>query len=300
MTVNNSITRRLVEGLYLIPKCWQIVPTNGNKQPLGYQWQLNPFSKQELIRQLQSTGSVIVKNRTGVMVSIHPQGIGILTGKKLVAVDVDGSSAMNLLRKLSGNNIPPTVAFTSGKPSRCQYLFSIPAKVSATSRRIKASLSGEALEIRASGMMSVLPPSVHPQTGRYCWVRNGSPAECAIAPAPDWLIELMQKRLISDRIPKNQDRKERSHHLTSDRIAQKLAQIAPWRADDYHEWIRIGMALYSFSPVLLWLWDEWSKQSPKYQPGVCSSKWATFSPNRISLGSIYYLAALDSYNPCSA
>ena len=135
---------------------------------------------------------------------------------------------------------------------------------------------------------------------RYCWVRDGSPAECAIAPAPNWLIELMHKRLISDRMPKIHDRKERSHHLTSDRIAGKLAQIAPWRADDYHEWIRVGMALYSFSPALLWLWDEWSRQSPKYQPGVCSSKWATFAPNRISLGSIYYLAALDSYLPCYA
>ncbi|MCL1475660.1 bifunctional DNA primase/polymerase, partial [Argonema antarcticum] len=231
MTVN-FVTQRLIEGLYLIPNFWQLVPTNGNKQPLGYQWQLNPFSKQELIWQLQSTGAVMVKNRIGGMVSIRPQGIGILTGNKLVAVDVDGSSAMNLLRKLSGGNIPPTVRFTSGKPGRCQYIFSILAKTRVTSCRIKARLPGEGLEIRASGMMSVLPPSVHPQTGRYYWVQDGSPAECAIAPAPDWLIQLMHKRLISDRMSKNEGREQLEHHLTSDRIAQKLAQIAPWRADD--------------------------------------------------------------------
>lgn len=300
--MTGNLTQRLIDGLSLIPNRWQIVPTNGNKQPLGYRWQLHPFNKDELIRQLLSTGGVMVRNSKGNWFCAYPKGIGVLTGKRLVAVDVDGKSAMTILLGLSKDKaLPPTVAFTSGKPFRCQYLFSIPAETAVRSHRIKTRLPGEALEIRGAGMMSVLPPSVHPQTGQYRWVAKCSPVECAIAPAPDWLIGLMMQQHCHHAKPPKKERTWASaaphRSLSNSTIAALLAQLAPWRADDYHEWIRIGMCLYSYSPSLLPLWDEWSRQSNKYKFGECESKWSTFNPNYISLRTLHYLARLDSAIP---
>lgn len=295
--MTDNLTQKLIDGLAFIPNSWQIVPTNGNKQPLGYQWQLYPFNKDELIRSLQSTGSVKVRNCNGNQMYVYPKGIGVLTGKQLVAVDVDGNSAMTALQRLSKHrSLPCTVAFTSGKPGRCQYLFSIPNCTNAAlkSRRIRTRVKDEALEIRYAGMMSVLPPSVHPQTGQYRWVRYCSPVECAIAIAPQWLTQLMHKGLPEKSTPKLQQTLQQSSGVKNDRIAALLAQINPWRADDYREWIRIGMALYSHSPTLLYLWDEWSRQSNKYKPGECERKWDTFNPNRITIGTLYYLAQIDS------
>ncbi|NJO31373.1 MAG: DUF3987 domain-containing protein, partial [Richelia sp. SL_2_1] len=48
------------------------------------------------------------------------------------------------------------------------------------------------------------------------------------------------------------------------------------RADDYNEWIAVGMALKSIHESLLNDWDSWSSQSSKYRPGECSNKWKTF------------------------
>ncbi len=191
--------------------------------------------------------------------------------------------------------------FNRGKPGRCQYLFSIPNCTNAAlkSRRIRTRVKDEALEIRYAGMMSVLPPSVHPQTGQYRWVRDCSLVECAIAIAPQWLTQLMHKELPEKSTPKLQQTLQQSSGVKNDRIAALLAQINPWRADDYREWIRIGMALYSHSPTLLYLWDEWSRQSNKYQPGECERKWNTFNPNRITLGTLYYLAQIDSGSPAA-
>lgn len=281
--MTDNLTQRLLQGLSLIPSSWSIVPTNGNKQPLGYKWQQNPFHRDELIGQLQLTGGVKVRNQAGNQVRVYPQGIGVLTGRGMVALDVDGSSAMKVLHTITKGNMPQTVAFTSGKPGRCQYLFSIPDGTEIRSRRIKAPMSGEALEIRGAGMMSVLPPSVHPQTGRYRWVV--SPVECTVGTAPKWLNQL---------IPKSEKSAPQSLTVKNQRIAALLAQLAPWRADDYNEWIRIGMALYSYSPSLLAEWDWWSQQSSKYQPGECTRKWATFHPTRISIGTLFYLARIDS------
>lgn len=51
------------------------------------------------------------------------------------------------------------------------------------------------------------------------------------------------------------------------------------RADNYHDWIDIGMALWNISKEdkFLILWDEWSKNSNKYKEGECAKKWKSFT-----------------------
>lgn len=62
-------------------------------------------------------------------------------------------------------------------------------------------------------------------------------------------------------------------------------------ADDYQDWIRVGMALKSeFGDEGLWLWDKWSQSSDKYNAAEVPKKWNSFHDGRIGLGTIIYLA----------
>ena len=74
------------------------------------------------------------------------------------------------------------------------------------------------------------------------------------------------------------------------------------RADNYQQWLEIGMSLYSLGQHGLIAWDSWSKQSEKYEPGACAQKWATFTPalqtaNKISFSSLIHWAEEDGCAP---
>ncbi len=74
-------------------------------------------------------------------------------------------------------------------------------------------------------------------------------------------------------------------------IRLTLAHISPRRADDYNEWVRIGIALKSaHGDTAFAAWDEWSSQSPKYDPDITRAKWESFHPDgRLSGGTLTYL-----------
>lgn len=74
------------------------------------------------------------------------------------------------------------------------------------------------------------------------------------------------------------------------RILDALSYISP---DDYHTWIKVGMALYQSQEVCedgLLLWDSWSSGSLKYKPGECHKRWRTFHDSKVGTGSIFYIA----------
>lgn len=137
-------------------------------------------------------------------------------------------------------------------------------------------------------MQSVLPPSPHPITGRYSW--KNSPRDTEVAIAPEELIATAtckSTRTYSlDRYP--------STHQSAAKKQEAIAllmQINATAADDYHLWIRTGIALKSVSPDLLHFWDSWSQQSSKWKPGECAYKWDSFGEiHSISIGTLYWLA----------
>ncbi|GAX46376.1 hypothetical protein NIES4075_74000 [Tolypothrix sp. NIES-4075] len=224
-------------------------------------------------------------------------GTAIESGRNyLLALDQDGAAAAEVLLVLAQKNpLPDTVAFTSRRPGRCQRLFKVSADIAESlhSRKLE-----KGLELRFKGLMSVLPPSIHPITHKpYRWLKNCSPSERAIAYAPDWLIQLMVKKQPLRRAPITRHPAhvtQLAGDATHPHIAMLLSRLHPHRAHDYHDWIRVGMALYSYSSALLPLWADWSRQSSKYKPGECAYKWSTFNPTRISISTLYYLAEVDS------
>ncbi|HEX4144695.1 MAG TPA: PriCT-2 domain-containing protein [Pirellulales bacterium] len=79
------------------------------------------------------------------------------------------------------------------------------------------------------------------------------------------------------------------------RIGAALFSLRPSRADNYDEWLRVGMALKSAGDHHFPLWDAWSRQSGKYD-GDTRRVWdsITSRSNGITLGSLYYWAREDS------
>ena len=332
------ISLRLINGLRRIAATnldLPLVPLNNNKQPLGDGWQHRPFSAAQLIEAIENGGvNVPIKGKTK---QIQPQGFGLLTGHPLtlntstplgvdpersrrvnnktyylMAVDQDGASAIDKIQELSGGQpLPKTVAFTSQRPGRCQYLFLVPEqyKDAIRTKKLKTGANGddnkpEQLELRWSNLQSVLPPSMHPITGQYHWVEGCAIDETEIEIAPNWLLEQM----LSDPSPKTPPSSKPKfsssvHHNSFDRqwteldfALSYLDALSSYRGDDYDDWLTVGMALHSVHDSLLNEWDKWSQQSSKYKPGECEKKWKSFSPNGgVTLGTLAHMAKQDGW-----
>jgi len=168
------------------PYTWPLVPVCG-KRPYQKGWLHKSYDRSEILAEFQSGKAT---------------GVGLKLGNGLLAIDIDGESAVKLLLKLSGKNslidFSATTAWTSGRPGRRQYLLSVEEKNWPRCRnlRIGTGIVGddgkeECLEFRWLGTQSVLPPSIHPLTKKpYIWINN--PLQTPPALAPEWLISLCE------------------------------------------------------------------------------------------------------------
>ena len=196
-----------IEELLKLPSDWVLTPLRG-KRPYRKDWQHeNPVSRGD-IKGAFEHGEESISKKTGKPYRAFISGVGLRTGNitgGLVALDVDGESVEPLLQKISNDDLPNTVSWSSGKPGRRQLLYRVPEALRAqladfnrgvineyedykTARDEKGKVE-EALELRYNSCQSVLPPSYHPQTGQYHWIN--SPQSCEIAIAPSWLCNLL-------------------------------------------------------------------------------------------------------------
>jgi len=293
----STLPEMLIEGLDLIPPDWKLTPLRDNKAPYRTAWQHEiPLTRAQIIAEIESG---------------EAKGFGIRTGKisdGIVAIDFDGSSAMQKALELSGGKLlPDTVTFTSNRLGREQRLYLIPQEYwgSIRTTKIKTGVidddgKPEQLELRWDGCQSVLPPSVHPKTGHYHWRR--SPQEVALAPAPMWVISAM---LAEPELAHHQPERYVTSYTAKSRSGEEwsseewalsyLSALGPYRADDYDDWLAVGMALHSVSDCLLSEWDNWSRQSSKYQPGCCEKKWKSFKGQGVALGTLGQMAKQDGW-----
>ncbi|WP_189523613.1 DUF3987 domain-containing protein [Nostoc sp. PA-18-2419] len=194
--IQTTTASRLISGLQQIPGNWALTPVTDNKRPYREDWQRETaLNRQALIKELQSGKAL---------------GYGIRTGEVsggILAIDADGHAAEALLQKLADGDLPDTVIFSSGKAGRRQLLYFVTEEYWQVVKtvKLKTGVKGDdgkeqLLEFRWNGLQSVLPPSVHPQTGSYHWVR--SPIDIEVANCPNWVIELMLNQPVA--VPKPQ------------------------------------------------------------------------------------------------
>ncbi|MFA6244968.1 MAG: PriCT-2 domain-containing protein, partial [Candidatus Hydrogenedentales bacterium] len=76
------------------------------------------------------------------------------------------------------------------------------------------------------------------------------------------------------------------------KATEALRRIPVEKAENYDDWVKVGMILHHIEPsgLMLAAWDSWSRKSAKYEPGACEAKWKTFQPNghdrTVSLGTL--------------
>ena len=289
---------RLIRSLSFLPSYWKLVPCI-DKRPLGRKWQDNYYFPQTLFRSLSQFGKVWVEGKRGLYSAI-PNGYSLLCGHQagercldarslascadvmplwyagshcyLVAIDCDSHEALNRFDQM---RFPATVSYSSGRSGHRQYLYYV-------DRPIKSFKLANGLEIRGRNLLSTLPPSTHPMTGKYRWLT-----------APNLHKIPTISSLWLDRLrPQPQTKVIRTRVSSNKTVEELVYSINPIYADTYDDWIRVGMALKDWNEGLSGLWDEWSRSSGKYKPGECSYRWSTFNGSGITFRTLYYYAKI--------
>ncbi|MEO0948734.1 MAG: plasmid replication protein, CyRepA1 family, partial [Cyanobacteria bacterium J06641_5] len=214
----------IAQGLAILPDCWSLTPLR-DKRPYREGWQSEPLVPRKTIADLLLNGERCRSKSSGKAYTGYISGYGLRLGEVsggLVAIDIDGMSAEALLAAISRGVLPETVAWTSSKPGRRQMLYQVPAEtrtqIQAFRRKALSSFGdlkaaeGELIEFRYNDHQSALPPSRHPDTGAYCWLK--SPAEVAVAAAPPWLCELLE-----DFVRRDRERPEIQEQASANRLA---------------------------------------------------------------------------------
>jgi len=99
--------------------------------------------------------------------------------------------------------------------------------------------------------------------------------------------------------------KPRDQLSERDIALRELACAIPNSAD-WHEWNRVGMAFYASSDGSgegFIAFDDWSAQSPKYDPHTVEERWRNYRrspPSRIGLGTLVHLARQAGWKPARA
>ena len=301
MTSKNQQALRPGEvRLDYIPIDWPLTPLGAKKDPYTTGWQNKPYSVREIEEEIVS-GQCKAVGLLGGPVYNHPYG--------LVWVDVDGPTVYSLIESLSGTTfcdaLPDTLTILSGKEGRERKLYRLDREKHKHFARNKytwhAEGNKEKLEILWRKHQGVLM-GLHPETeGYYTAPDQGFEWVNELPEFPDWLLNAIISKNIKQGIPATETTRiiGPSFALNAQVPLErdiKLAAEAMWSlpqeaVDDYDIWITIGQSLHSLDESLLEHWDDWSKQSDKYQEGECQRRWLSFSKGGgRGLGSLIHVA----------
>ena len=116
--------------------------------------------------------------------------IGMLTGKSsgVIGIDADGEEGRKHLEKISKGDLPDTAKFTT-PGGGIRLLYKYPNHIELKTKVDR--LEGEHSEVcfMSDGKQTLLPPSIHPNGGRYEWIN--APWDVEIAEMPKWMIDYM-------------------------------------------------------------------------------------------------------------
>jgi predicted P-loop ATPase len=277
----------LSKELARLPDGWGYVAVDDQKRPYQTKWQERPLDKAGLQAELDAG---------------HAKAIGVCCGVPsggLLFLDHDGRSASTILRDWGCpmSSLPRSWTVTSGRDGRFQVIYRVPEHYWAgiATRKYKSGVTDsegkpEQIELRWTGCQSVVA-GAHPTTTGYHWVAKYSPEDLELAEAPLCLIERMLK-------PAAEPAPMLVVTGTDDtaRARSYLEALSGSRADDYDDWLAVGMALHSVGDdSLLDDWEHWSAQSGKHKPSDCQRKWRSFKKSGISLGTLGDMAKKDGW-----
>jgi phage/plasmid-associated DNA primase len=273
-------------NLDLIPVDFPLTPLQGKKAYLPG-WTSDPKTISEIRKELEDGRAT---------------GVGLLCGQwsndlALIFVDVDGEDAIPVIEELGGGPIaeifPPTLTITSGKPGKFRMLFRVPPdRIQQLPDKATIKVDKAPWEILWRSRQGALM-GAHPDTSGYSTTAHGGFEYAKRLPEmPEWLYEAIacaypssryRKRnspagaVVTQSIVLNYDTDSKYHQETVVAEAlEYLSALSEERADDYEEWLAVGMSLHQIDECLLEAWIEWSSQSDQFEDGACERKWSSF------------------------
>jgi len=274
-------------NLDLLPDGFPLTPLRGKKAYLP-SWTTEPKTVSEIRTELDEG---------------RASGVGLLCGQfsneaAIIMVDVDGEEAIPAIEEAGGGPIssifPPTLTISSGRPGRFRMVFRVPShKVNLLPDKATLKLDKNPWEILWRSRQGAVM-GAHPDTDGYRTTCNGGFEWCKKLPEmPEWLYELIAKVYPSSkyRKPINLEtgavltkniklsyEEDSVYHLETviEEAKEFIDALDPKRADEYEEWVAVGMALHQIDDSLLEDWIMWSAVSDSFEDGCCEEKWETF------------------------
>jgi len=115
------------------------------------------------------------------------RNIGVLTGEPsgwLIDIDLDHETTV----RLAPSYLPPTGAvFGRQSKPRSHYLYRVTSPIK--TKKLKSTSVGMLVELRATGLQTVFPPSIHEKGEQIQWSEDGEPATID----PDTLLDAVSK-----------------------------------------------------------------------------------------------------------
>ena len=247
------------------------------KHPIVSNWQHTPEWSEEQFETMHEMGQfdtgygVLVYGL--LVVDVDARNGGVQSFEKLCAdlsIDLLGLSGL-------------AVSTGSGGGSMHLY-FKAPESVA----MVQSHKDYPGIDFKTSGFV-VGPSSMH-ASGNIYETMHGHPDN--IDMAPQKLVRLLKK-------PEHHRTEYNGESLdvTDDDIRSMLEYYQ--NSDlDYEEWIRVGMAIHDATCGAGYaLWDDWSKQSKKYDPSMMQRKWHSFGKSKsvVTIGTIIHNAKQNGW-----
>jgi len=274
-----------VQSLEGAPESWRFTPVRDKRGYLS-EWQHKPKTLHEVLKEG------------------YANGVGLHTGEvtKTVAIDVDTEklSYEQILENFENyfgyrlDDLPQSICWSSGKMGRYQIALEVPKEYWSRVEHCEDKPELPEIEIRWNLHQSVLPPSYHPETGQYLWIR--SPKDFQLAVAPEWFLEGWAKLSKTTTKPKKRKSPDFKYKRTRDELDYDSSRVEEglnkYCQDNkyitfskYEHWNKIGMALHHLSKE----WEEatdgaivdkhlddwltWSSKQDNYDYSACMKKW---------------------------
>lgn len=125
-------------------------------------------------------------------------------------------------------------------------------------------------------------------TGRYFTVTERPIRDGGLACLAGFVGEGLVPRHHRARLPVNETKSVTIADHTKRDLRSALQAIP---SEDYHLWVRMGLALAELGGVGRSLWLEWSAYSEKFDPAQAAQKWATFRPSDTGHRAVFAEAA---------
>jgi len=289
------------EQLSTLPSDWRLVRVGSSKAPIaGEGW----FDADDY-----SPDDAAALNGSA------PPAWGLKSGPAsgVVVLDLDADGWDASFQQVTGHphiDLPPTIAWTSGKPGRSGRAFQVDPEwwPHLANRRAftRPWRNGDPLgkggkrsaittfELRWDRCQSVII-GAHPETGGYHWLPGCSPTEIPDpAPAPDWLLQALVVQEHPDAPPVEPTAQD------ADRALAMLQCLPPEDYSAYSDWLRIGMALHHTDPGLLTAWVDWCRGMAAFDEAECLHKWESFGKSAhrgrpASIATLHHLAKQHGY-----